>query len=121
MSTAKHIHLGKEGEEAALQFYLHRGYQLAASNWRYEKLELDLIVRQDNWLVFVEVKTRSGSSHGHPEKAVNKKKQQNLITAANIFCEEIDWQGEVRFDILSIIKKPQGFSFHQIEDAISPY
>lgn len=72
-------------------------------------------------VVFVEVKTRSSSSHGFPEQAVTRKKAQTLFNAAEVYLEEKGLENEIRFDIISILLAEREPDILHLEDAISPY
>ena len=67
---AKHYDLGKKGEEIAANYLAEKGYKIIARNWRFGKDEIDIIAEHDNFLVIIEVKTRSSSDYGEPEEAV---------------------------------------------------
>ena len=95
--------MGLEGEHVAAEYLLGKGYQIVARNYRSARAEIDLIVKKDNWLVFVEVKTRSGSGFGFPESFVDKQKEQNILFAAENYMIQINWKGNVRYDIISIL------------------
>ena len=96
------IKIGKEGERLAADFLIQKGFDVVCRNYRYRKAEIDLIVRRDDWLLFVEVKTRSSSAYGQPEEAVTAKKVRMLYDAAEEYIFSIDWNGHVRFDIVSV-------------------
>ena len=117
---AKNITLGKAGEDAAADYLCSEGYTIKHRNWRFKHKEVDIIAYKDETIVFAEVKSRSGTYFEQPFQAVTKKKQRFLIEAANAYIEkfEIDW--EARFDILSLVKKDQGFDIEHIEDAFYP-
>lgn len=66
--------IGKYGEDLAASFLKDRGYSVIERNWRCSIGEIDLIARNKNFLVFVEVKTRNGSGFGHPFEAITAKK-----------------------------------------------
>lgn len=100
MST--HIDSGKHGEHLAVDYLKAEGYEIIAVNWRYKYWEVDIIARDGIYLVFVEVKSRSGDRYGAPSDFVDIKKQRNLIQAAEEYLELINYQGEIRFDIVSV-------------------
>lgn len=104
---------GSDGEGVAAEYLLKKGYEVLERNYRYSRAEVDLIVRKDNWLVFVEVKTRSGSAFGFPEDFVDRSKQRNILMAAEHYIYKIDWRFNVRYDIISVL---QGAITH-FEDA----
>ena len=112
---------GEKGEELALKFLLDKGLVLLHSNWRSSHQEVDLVMRQGNVLVIVEVKTRLTNDFGFPEKAVNKSKQKALVKAANAYLEEFNLDLGVRFDIVSLTRIQNNWDIHHIEDAFYPF
>ncbi len=112
--------IGKTGEELAVSFLKEIGYEILYTNLRLEKVEVDIVAKDKNQIVFVEVKTRS-SAMVEPEKAVNKSKQKNLQRAAEIFLEERQLKNELRFDIIAIVKQKNNTDIEHFEDAFYPY
>jgi putative endonuclease len=96
------ISTGNKGEELATDFLLGKGYQIIARNYRYKHSEIDLIVRKSNLIVFVEVKTRSSSSFGEPEAFVDRRKATKIFEGADQYVYENNWNGNIRFDIVSV-------------------
>ncbi|MFQ5795771.1 MAG: YraN family protein [Candidatus Bipolaricaulia bacterium] len=96
--------LGERGEAHAAEFLRRQGYEIIARNYRWRGGEIDLIARDRNWLVFVEVKARSGDDYGLPEEAITAAKRRRLITAARAYLAggrvERDW--DIRFDVVAI-------------------
>ncbi|HXH20063.1 MAG TPA: YraN family protein [Chitinophagales bacterium] len=118
----EHINLGKQGEKAAYAFLRKKGYEMLATNYRFEKTEIDIICRKHNTIVFVEVKTRTSEMHGNPEEAVDARKQEKIVRAAERFIQSNDMLGDVRFDVISVIidgKKKEKIT--HITDAFFPY
>tara|TARA_B100000900_G_scaffold385375_1_gene374966 strand:- start:1504 stop:1701 length:198 start_codon:yes stop_codon:yes gene_type:complete len=64
---ASHIELGKEGEIIAQQFLQKNGFKILNCNWRHLRYEVDIIALDRDFLVFVEVKTRSTFKFGFPD------------------------------------------------------
>jgi len=117
MPTNGHA-LGRAGEAAAADFYQQAGYELVAQGYRHGRAEVDLIVRRgDTLLVFVEVKTRSGSQYGPPETFVSARKKELFRLAATHLQEELHWRGDIRFDILALTQLRNGFQMEVFEDA----
>jgi putative endonuclease len=112
--------IGKTGEELAVSFLKEIVYEILHTNLRLEKVEVDIVAKDKNQIVFVEVKTRS-SAMVEPEKAVNKSKQKNLQRAAEIFLEERQLKNELRFDIIAIVKQKNNTDIEHFEDAFYPY
>ncbi|MCH7534372.1 MAG: YraN family protein [Bacteroidetes bacterium] len=117
---AKHYDLGIKGEEIALIELKNKGYEILETNWRHDRAEIDIISVKDNFLVIVEVKTRSTRAFGNPEEAVNDVKEFNLIRAAEAYIEENDIDLECRFDIVSIIISNDTYAIEHFEDAFTP-
>jgi putative endonuclease len=117
---ARHIELGKEGEDLAKAFLIKNEYQILETNWRYKRAEIDIIAKKEEVLVFVEVKTRSSDSYGQPADFVNLKKMQFLSEAAPIYMEKIGHEWEIRFDIIGILKTPEGTKTSHLKDVYFP-
>lgn len=117
---AKHIELGKLGEKMAAEYLLKRGYTILAKNWRFKKNEIDIVAKENNKLVIVEVKTRTTLEFGTPEEAVSLKKQQFLIRAANEYVNQKNLENEIRFDIIAVNPNSGGQKIHHIPDAFYP-
>jgi putative endonuclease len=96
------IKRGNEGEQIAADFLIKKGFEIVERNYRHGHSEIDLIVRKDNWLIFVEVKARSSFAFGHPEEFVDYKKEKKILEGAEHYIYKADWQGNVRYDIVSI-------------------
>src|ERR1700722_17447987 len=96
--------LGARGEKAAARYLRRRGYKILLKNFRSGKAEVDLVARQKDWLVFVEVKTREAEQFGAPSEAVDRDKQRNLREAApdylGVLCIP---RIHFRFDIVEVL------------------
>ncbi|MBT8312806.1 MAG: YraN family protein [Flavobacteriaceae bacterium] len=114
---ANHQYLGKYGEDKAARFLESAGYQIVARNYRYLKAEIDLIAKKDEVLAIVEVKTRTGRSLVHMAEAVNKRKIDRLVMAADQFIVSRELDVEARFDIIWITKYGNSISLEHIENA----
>jgi putative endonuclease len=112
--------IGIEGEEIALNYLLKQGYKLLQRNWHFGKYEVDLIVENDEYLVFVEVKFRSSNYFGEPEIFVSDKQKHNLVKAANRYISRYGVEKEARFDIVSIVMQNGKPKINHIEDAFRP-
>lgn len=100
---AKHLITGKKGEALAKNYLESKNWIILNSNWRTGRAEVDIIAKDDNFLVFVEVKTRTGTSYGHPAAFVTSHKEELLVEAAQVYMEQIQHRGEFRFDIISVL------------------
>ena len=100
---ARHNELGIIGEKAACEFLKGKGYKILDYNWRFAKDELDIIAEHDNFLIVIEVKTRSSWQYGEPHEAVTPKKQKFIVRATEAYILEKEIELEVRFDVISIV------------------
>ncbi|MEO1052981.1 MAG: YraN family protein [Bacteroidota bacterium] len=108
--------IGDRGEELAANYLKDKGYEILVRNYRYKRSEIDIICKHNSLLVFIEVKTRKNNTYGEPEASVDQKKAAKVIEGAEQYIEEIDWHGDIRFDIISILlKKPP--EIEHFEDA----
>ena len=116
---AEHNEKGKIGEQLAEEYLINHGYEVLYTNWYAGSYEVDIIAKKNNLLVFCEVKYRSSNFFGEPELFVNKRKQRNILKAAEIYIEKFQWQGENQFDIISILKNNNIHTINHIESAFS--
>ena len=102
MANTKQL-LGREGEKIAERYLKKKGYKLVERNYRCLSGEVDLIVLDRRVIVFVEVKTRSDDRFGTPFEAVEARKQQKMIRAAQFFLHAKGLQQrEARFDVVGV-------------------
>ena len=99
---AVHIDFGKLGEELAEKYLLSKGYSILHRNWRYSRLEIDIIALKNELPHFIEVKIRSSQTFGLPEESVTKKKLRSLLKAVDEFLYQNLKYKDFRLDILSI-------------------
>ena len=97
--------LGKRGEAAARAYLDHMGFEVVDSNWKCRFGEADVVARDGEDLVFVEVKTRSGVGRGFPEEAVTAEKRRKYEKIAGCYLADHDFDGSfaVRFDVIGIL------------------
>jgi putative endonuclease len=96
--------LGKIGEDIATVYLQDMGYEILVRNWRFERVELDIVARKDSILVFCEVKTRRSVSHGIPSDAITPIKLQHIRTAALHWLTNNQSRHKgIRFDAISVI------------------
>ena len=112
--------LGKQGEEIAVAHLLKQGYLILDVNWRAGRNEIDIIAKDKDFLVIIEVKSRRSDLFIEPEEAVTREKQQALIRAANTYIFRKNINLETRFDIISIIHNKDETRLNQLKDAFYP-
>jgi putative endonuclease len=117
---AEHNELGRKGEEIAVEHLQKKGYIIQAKNWRAGRNELDIVARDKDFLVIVEVKSRQNADFAEPEEAVTREKQNALIRAANAYIFRNNINLETRFDIISIVHNFKETRINHIKDAFYP-
>ena len=99
--------IGDKGEKLAQEYLRKKGFLILETNWRYKRAEIDIIAKDADTLVFVEVKTRSYDYFGSPDSFVGAQKEEFMTGAAHIYMEQIDHDWEVRFDVISVLMAAQ--------------
>ena len=117
---AKHIEIGKKGEELAVTYLKSKGYKILELNYRVRRLEVDIIAIDGDELVIIEVKTRQNPHLSDPEFTVSQSKQNFLIEVAETFVLEREMDQEVRFDIVSVIMNRENPEIKHIKGAFMP-
>ena len=118
---AQHLDLGRKGEALAKAHLENTGYEIMDENWTHGRLEVDLIAYKNGTIIFTEVKTRTGRGFGEPEDFVDTRKQKLLADAADEYLYLMNHQGEVRFDIISVLfDQKNNHVLKHIEDAFWP-
>ena len=111
--------LGRRGEDLAHRYLRSKGLIILSRNYRSSggEAEVDIVARDGELVVFVEVKTRQSGAFGAPDRAIDPEKQKNITRAARTFTTRagVEWN-QVRFDTISIIfTKPP--SLVHVQDA----
>ncbi len=108
MSKAR-INLGKQGEDIATTYLQTHGLIILERNYRQKSGEIDIIARDGEWLVFVEVKTRTSLRFGQPYEAVTQRKQSQIsLVALDYITRKNCNNTPIRFDVVSIILPVSG-------------
>ena len=110
---------GKKGEELACKFLIKNNYQIIIRNFRSKMGEIDIVAKDNDEIVFIEVKTRRQKEYGLPAEAVNKRKRTHILLVAeyflminnmeNIFC---------RFDVIEIFICNKNTKINHIKNCI---
>jgi len=110
--------IGKKGEEVAKSYLEEKGYNIIEQNWRYSRAEVDIIAKEEEVLVFVEVKARSYNYYGPPEDFVTAKKRKLLSIAASAYMQKHNHDWVIRFDIISVLfGEEKTYKIQHFEDA----
>lgn len=103
-SGKRNKELGRRGEDAAALYLVRRGYDILERNWTCFAGEADIVARDGEALVFVEVKTRSNVEKGFPAEAVDAPKRERYEKIALAYLSEEAYSDiPVRFDVVSIV------------------
>ena len=95
--------LGRWGEELAADFLRERGYAVLERNWRSAHRDIDIVAKDRETVVFVEVKTRRNRIYTDPELAVDATKRSHLLTSINHYLRRTRCDAPVRFDIITVV------------------
>ena len=94
---------GNLGEDAAARYLESRGLRVIERNWRHRQWELDLVCRDGDTVVFVEVKTRRAGGMGSPADGLTRAKRARLVKAAGQYLTKHDlWDAPCRFDLAGV-------------------
>jgi len=107
--TLGRLSLGKKGEAVARHHLEKLGYTILEQNYKVKIGEIDMIAEHGNDLVFIEVKTRSSTTFGHPAEAVTRTKQHKIIRTAQYYlsCKKHK-NRSMRFDVVAVLFSRQG-------------
>lgn len=99
--------LGRDGESLAREYLERKGFHFLRRNYKRLHGEIDLIMEQGSWLVFVEVKTRRSFQYGMPAEAVTPAKQRHIRYCAELYFSECGIETrKSRFDVVEVLLLP---------------
>ena len=106
--TQKNFHkklLGRVGEKRAVKYLKSIGYEILETNFTTDFGEIDIVAKDKDFIVFVEVKTRSSVAFGSPSEAVNAKKREKYKNLASLYLLKSKTPDHCcRFDVIEIVK-----------------
>ena len=108
---------GDKGEQIAVDFLIENGYKILVRNFRSGKAEIDIIARKNEFIVFVEVKTRSEYQNNNPGDLLSHAQQNRITNAAHEYIIAKDLDLEARFDLMIILLRQSKTEVEHIEDA----
>ncbi len=97
---------GAAGEVLAARFLRDNGYEILAGNYRTRFGEIDIIAADDEYIVFVEVKSRQEGAYYTPREAVTADKQRRIIKTALLYITHNPDPRQMRFDVIEVITDP---------------
>ena len=114
----KHI-LGKLGEDLVEKYLIDKNYKIIERNFRCKQGEIDIIAKEDDEIVFIEVKTRSNVACGRPSEAVNQVKQKHIKKATKyyIYLNKLE-NHYIRIDVIEVYLKNNKFYINHIKQII---
>ncbi len=117
MSISNKRTMGSIGEDIALKYLKENNYIILERNFRVGRLgEIDIIANKDEYICFIEVKTRSNTSFGFPSEAVNRKKQENIRKISQVFLKTKGlFKSFIRFDIVEVFVIRDGETIRERE------
>ena len=119
MNIHKKRELGNIGEKLAKEYLIKKGYEIIKNNYYCKQGEIDIICKKDGYLVFVEVKTRVGTSFGKPAEAINFNKKNHLLKSAKHYLYKNKLESEfIRFDVVEVLISEGKFLVNLIEQII---
>jgi putative endonuclease len=99
----KHNKIGTYGEALASTWCTQQGFLILETNWRYKRLEADIIASKADVLHVIEVKTRTSTMYGLPEESISVKKIAHMLTLGNAYKALHPKFNRVQFDVLAIL------------------
>jgi TIGR00252 family protein len=98
----RHI-IGEFGENIIEKYLASIDYEIIYRNFRCRQGEIDIVAKDKDELVFIEVKTRTSNIYGRPVEAVTERKKRNIINASNYFVYKNNLTEEyIRFDVIEV-------------------
>ncbi|MCT4589951.1 MAG: YraN family protein [Carboxylicivirga sp.] len=117
---AQHNELGRTGESIAADYLEKKGFEILERNWQYNHKELDLIAMHEDYLVVIEVKTRTTDGWENPKEAITKNKIRFIVEATEAYINEMDIENEVRFDVVTLIPNGDEWDIEHVDEAFHP-
>lgn len=109
--------LGKKGEDLAVELCREKGFVVIEQNYRTPFGEIDIIAKDGNIVVFIEVKARTGTAYGAPFEAVTRRKRDKIKKVAMSYMKRLKKEVPARFDVISISMKSGRPDLEYIQDA----
>lgn len=114
--------IGNKGENFTAEYYRKLGFEIKARNYLCRGGEIDIIAENEEYIIFVEVKTRSENSLYSPSEAVDLKKQKKLCLAAEKYLCENESEKQPQFDVFEVyLSGNRIYKFRRIENAFEAF
>jgi putative endonuclease len=93
---------GRKAEDKAVDYLASHDHKVVTRNYYCYRGEIDVITFDDDYVVFVEVKSRGSGSYVSPEEAITREKKRRLVKCAKRWLMENEYRGNARFDVVAI-------------------
>jgi len=111
------VETGFYGQDIAEEYLLNKGMKLLEANFRTRQSEIDLIMQDGEYIVFIEVKYRRSLKYGLPREAISTSKQKKILHAAKYYASRSNAEQDYRFDVVEIIETNKDLQINHIENA----
>lgn len=101
--SGRKVELGRKGENIAADFLTDSGYKILKRNYMISHSDIDILAKKNEYLVFVEVRTKSKEDRGMPEDTLTKKKLRRMKNTAELYIAFNHYEGLARLDAVCII------------------
>lgn len=118
--TPRHIAIGIAGEDIAVRYLADQGMKIVDRNVRVGRLEIDIIAKDGDELVFAEVRTRNANSVAAPEDTVGPSKLAKLVNAASLWTDFLNYDGFWRIDLVAVNVEGETASVEYFRDITEP-
>ncbi len=114
----RHV-LGREGEKIAVEYLKKQGYNILETNFFCRQGEIDAIALDKNYIVFIEIKSRTSTEYGLPSEAVTKRKLEHMIKAIKYYLYIRNLENEnVRIDVIEVYVKENKYYINHIKQIV---
>ncbi len=111
--------LGRYGENVTCQYLEEKGYGIIGRNFKCQTGEIDIIAKEKEEIVFVEVKTRCSRKYGEPREAVDKIKRKHIKKAAEFYVCKNQLENQcIRFDVIEVYWNKNQYSINHIKNTL---
>lgn len=112
--------LGQTGEDVAEIYLLKKGYEIIERNFSCRQGEIDIIAKDKNELVFIEVKTRTNRNYGEPIDAITYYKKKHMLKSIQFYLYLRRLENNfIRIDVIEVYQRKDGFRVNHIKKAIT--
>ncbi len=114
----KHV-LGKHGEDLACKYLDNNNYKIIQRNFRCKQGEIDIIALDKNYIVFVEIKSRTSNKYGLPSESVTQRKMKHIIKAATYFLYMNHLENvNTRIDVIEVYVKNGTYNINHLKQVV---